>query len=386
MKTTSTLRTLALALTCLVSSAFAQTPQLINYQGRVAVGTANFEGTGLFKFALVNTDGTTTYWSNDGSSSNGLEPSASVSIPVSKGLYSVLLGSNMQAVPATVFANSDVRLRVWFNDGVNGSQLLTPDQRIAAVGYALVASTAETAQALADGISITAVNANFTGNVGVGTNNLVSPVTIQTGSASYGLTHTDDNPILELRHRISTYVDDVGAQIGAVSNTPLGLFASDGSYQFIIYPAFTHPNNPALNIEPGRVGIGTPITPIPAEKLTVNGNVQAGYFIGNGSRLTGINGGAGNFGNNTNQAVEGDGAPGTVGQIVLSAGPIANGVPCSGQLLSRTTYSVLFSVIGTQFGAGDGTTTFGVPDLRAVAPNNLTYSILATGSVPDAVP
>jgi formylglycine-generating enzyme required for sulfatase activity len=55
----------------------------------------------------------------------------------------VLLGdttlTNMTAIPPTVFANPDVRLRVWFDDGANGSQLLSPDQQIAAVGYAMVA-------------------------------------------------------------------------------------------------------------------------------------------------------------------------------------------------------------------------------------------------------
>ena len=43
------------------------------------------------------------------------------------------------AIPSSVFTNSDVRLRVWFNDGTHGSQLLTPDQRIAAVGYTFMA-------------------------------------------------------------------------------------------------------------------------------------------------------------------------------------------------------------------------------------------------------
>jgi microcystin-dependent protein len=37
---------------------------------------------------------------------------------------------------------------------------------------------------------------------------------------------------------------------------------------------------------------------------------------------------------------------------------------CDGAALSRTTYSTLFSVIGTAFGAGDGSTTFNLPDLR----------------------
>jgi microcystin-dependent protein len=35
-----------------------------------------------------------------------------------------------------------------------------------------------------------------------------------------------------------------------------------------------------------------------------------------------------------------------------------------GQAISRTTYATLFSLTGTTFGAGDGSTTFNVPDLR----------------------
>lgn len=39
-----------------------------------------------------------------------------------------------------------------------------------------------------------------------------------------------------------------------------------------------------------------------------------------------------------------------------------------GGAFSRTTYSKLFSLIGTQFGAGDGSTTFNVPDFRGRTP------------------
>ncbi len=130
----------------------AQVPQLISYQGRVAVDKVNFDGNGLFKFALINGSGSNAYWTNDGTHPDGGEPDAAVALAVSKGLYSVLLGDatlpNMQVVPATVFTHPDVRLRVWFNDGQHGFQLLTPDQRIAAVGYAIIAGTAQT---VADG-------------------------------------------------------------------------------------------------------------------------------------------------------------------------------------------------------------------------------------------
>ena len=134
---------LALTLIFRLETVSGQVPQLVNYTGRVAVGTVNFDGSGQFKFALVNSNGSTTYWSNDGTSTAGSQPTAAVTLTVIKGLYTVLLGdatlANMTAIPASVFTNADVRLRVWFNDGTNGSQLLTPDQRIAAVGYAMMA-------------------------------------------------------------------------------------------------------------------------------------------------------------------------------------------------------------------------------------------------------
>ncbi len=37
---------------------------------------------------------------------------------------------------------------------------------------------------------------------------------------------------------------------------------------------------------------------------------------------------------------------------------------CDGSAVSRTTYSALFTAIGTTFGSGDGSTTFNIPDLR----------------------
>mgnify|MGYP000971942266 CR=1 FL=1 len=54
---------------------------------------------------------------------------------------------------------------------------------------------------------------------------------------------------------------------------------------------------------------------------------------------------------------------GTVHDYAGSAAP-SKFVLCDGAAISRTTYSVLFGVVGTTFGAGDGSTTFNVPDLR----------------------
>lgn len=54
------------------------------------------------------------------------------------------------------------------------------------------------------------------------------------------------------------------------------------------------------------------------------------------------------------------------GSIIPYAGTSAptGWLLCYGQAVSRTTYSDLFSAIGTTYGSGDGSTTFNVPDCR----------------------
>jgi microcystin-dependent protein len=55
------------------------------------------------------------------------------------------------------------------------------------------------------------------------------------------------------------------------------------------------------------------------------------------------------------------------GQIIHvgSALPAPTGyLPCDGAPINRVAYSALFTAIGTRFGAGNGSTTFNVPDLR----------------------
>ena len=43
-------------------------------------------------------------------------------------------------------------------------------------------------------------------------------------------------------------------------------------------------------------------------------------------------------------------------------------LPCDGRAVSRTTYATLFGVIGTTYGAGDGSTTFALPNLGGRVP------------------
>ena len=61
----------------------------------------------------------------------------------------------------------------------------------------------------------------------------------------------------------------------------------------------------------------------------------------------------------------GDSLTGMVASFAMSAAP-SGWLKCNGAVVSRTTFASLFARIGTVFGAGDGTSTFGVPDLRGL--------------------
>nr|DAJ51218.1 MAG TPA: tail collar fiber protein [Caudoviricetes sp.] len=55
--------------------------------------------------------------------------------------------------------------------------------------------------------------------------------------------------------------------------------------------------------------------------------------------------------------------PGMIMYYPKNSAPNANWLVCDGRAVSRTGYAALFAVIGTQYGAGNGSTTFNVPYL-----------------------
>lgn len=64
-----------------------------------------------------------------------------------------------------------------------------------------------------------------------------------------------------------------------------------------------------------------------------------------------------------------------VGDMRFFAGP-AGSIPslwyvCAGQAVNRSVFSLLFAVLGTSWGAGDGSTTFNLPDFRGRVPVGL---------------
>lgn len=72
-----------------------------------------------------------------------------------------------------------------------------------------------------------------------------------------------------------------------------------------------------------------------------------------------------------------------IGSIIPFAGAsIPTGyLVCDGSAISRVDYAELFSVIGTDFGAGDDSTTFNLPDLsgRVVIGSSLDHGFATTG-------
>ena len=81
--------------------------------------------------------------------------------------------------------------------------------------------------------------------------------------------------------------------------------------------------------------------------VSVSGNVVAAEFYGGGANLTGI------VALPTGAVLPFAGASAPSGHLL-----------CFGQAISRSTYSDLFTAIGTVYGVGDGSTTFNIPDLR----------------------
>jgi hypothetical protein len=108
----------------------------------------------------------TTYWSNDGSSSAGSEPTAAISAEVTSGLFAVVLGdatvANMTAIDASLFTQPDLQLRIWFNDGVNGFAALNPLQNLTPTPYSIQALNAGSASNLLGNLPVSQLSGTLT--------------------------------------------------------------------------------------------------------------------------------------------------------------------------------------------------------------------------------
>ena len=105
-----------------------------NFQGRIFSGGQPINGTAQVKFALIDTSGTTSVWSNDETSVAAGEPLAAIPVSVDSGVFDVMIGDTsigMEPIHGAIFnGRDDLRMRIWLSDGVNGFEQLTPDRRI----------------------------------------------------------------------------------------------------------------------------------------------------------------------------------------------------------------------------------------------------------------
>jgi microcystin-dependent protein len=124
---------------------------------------------------------------------------------------------------------------------------------------------------------------------------------------------------------VAAYVPSSGVVTGpsTATNNAISLFNSDGS------------------IKDSGVLFGTG----PGNAVRLDGASK--YPAADGSQITGIT---------TVPA-------GAVSPFAMTTAP-TGWMKCNGAAVSRSTYAALFAAIGTTFGPGDGSTTFGLPDLR----------------------
>jgi hypothetical protein len=74
------------------------------------------------------------------------------------------------------------------------------------------------------------------------------------------------------------------------------------------------------------------------------------------------------------------------GEVYLSAGRVAGGMPAAGQILPIGQFTALYSLIENRFGGDLNQSTFALPDLRGQAPDGLTYVICVEGIFPPSFP
>lgn len=72
---------------------------------------------------------------------------------------------------------------------------------------------------------------------------------------------------------------------------------------------------------------------------------------------------------------------GTIFAYSANETPPEGALICNGAEISRTTYKLLFDIIGTTYGEGDGSTTFNLPDLtdRVLQGSTIAGTILNAG-------
>jgi protein-disulfide isomerase len=130
----------------------AQSPAILNYQGRVSVDDKNFNGTAYFVFSIQDTNGVI-LWSSGNFPTRGTTnlPPGVWRLNVRDGLYHIRLGDRSAGMPlldAGLLRNASApQLRVWFNDGLKGWLPLAGDAPLHSAFHPAAATAATSATA-----------------------------------------------------------------------------------------------------------------------------------------------------------------------------------------------------------------------------------------------
>ena len=204
-----------------------------------------------------------------------------------------------------------------------------------------------------------------------------------TSHASAATTHGVGNATQYGHIKLSDAVDSASGATGGTAATPAAVKAtkeaadaaqsSADNAQSSADAAMTKASTLATASSPGIVKPGTGMTVNAAGALNVNaastskaGIVQLNDTVTSTSTTRGATANA--VKTAYDKAVDAEAAIAnalSVGALLPSfASSMTGYLLCNGAAVSRTTYKNLFAVIGTAFGAGNGSTTFNLPDFR----------------------
>ncbi len=141
---------LSIGLLLLASVKLLAVPATFQYQGHIIVDGNAYQGTGYLKFSLIKNPSTPqeiVLWSNDNPSGTDGIPASSVSLDLTRGVYTVALGDvslpNMSPIAPVIFNENSLVLRVWFSQDDISFQQLSPDTVIRSVAFAMRAGTVD---------------------------------------------------------------------------------------------------------------------------------------------------------------------------------------------------------------------------------------------------
>lgn len=163
-----------------------------------------------------------------------------------------------------------------------------------------------------------------------------------------------ENDLVGILNDYERKIDDLEFLVSAKDfDTGSGLIGPQGPQGLT---GSTGPAGPAATVSVGTVTTGAAGS---SASITNSGTSSAAVL-----NFTIPRGNTGATGAEGPRGIDG-GGPSPIGAIIqYGAATVPSGwLSCDGSAVSRTTYSGLFAIIGTAYGAGNGSTTFNVPNL-----------------------